>query len=1098
MQDSEGRSRKSDEITATPKRGQAAEVTPRPKTSEREQANAKKAKHQKKKGLENYFGMGERVGPPSLVGTPTDAAGKRRGEGHKDGQGNDTRKSQAEGNIHSRDKGDEGQQGAEGFKDRGNIGISRAGGDKGTREERKVDQKGTSSGNSRKNSKKSSPKGSDDEHSRRSKRTRSDDDASSPEESRDGQPVDLESIKGALRRKGTGKQSHKVSSTTTKKTATFADAVVKDTNPKKMPPRITHNKCVVSFSVRVDRGKDTQAAFGKKIIAALMFLQQHIDKHAAFFALDSTDSSRPPIKEKADLPGFQVILRRYFAIPNGRAFDTVNQEGGRAIRGSAVIGFSLDPKQCLDEAAGDLRHMGCAIFFKQCQEVNTVARQLLLGAPNTIEEAVIQSTIDEELRQVERRLVEENNAEYKFSERRLSKWLKYAVVREFPAGMPWEGAEEKKQKQGTNNARLAYAIHVHEPDYARLQTLLAFAKSWKVWHKHWGNTAFTVEIPDERSSQAEKTRYIQMVQTHGSVQLSMGAALLDGLIDVDTSFSLRLLPDADGNSREPTTTSIREIFNLMEIQGHKVWICLSTGSNGLTTGYFSSVVQTISEHVTAFAACPGAQVYWWLRRRGCLTDDINRLIRHCFTLSQQQKVTASKYLKDLGHAVVDRTDGDDIIQASSAVGIFDLTLGLSDKERRSMASTGHDAAAITFGEAKDGAIEAHNFSSDLSLTSLHTAKKRGQTVGRSSAKNITLAQSVYSIGTSKVTNESDERLEGDDETIDGEAERGQEVTFDGMDVVERGETNKAMLLTTASMEEESRGEGNEESSSERESEVGSQSNSDDSTWQEDGNKEVSRLAKKMDRATSLLKFDSDEEGSDGSDYKGNDLSERSGDHNLDMSDFESCADEVSSGEFDAQHVKRYANPKTFLQALWNAAGPSPGAMGVCLEILKEELKGQQIGVPAEFDEQQEVLIRFMHQEAGEDLAEAIEYISRLQQEISRFEDEEEDIQPNGLDNSPVTPMQVDEDTQDNRQTQGTFPGSQQTDHADGPINSSEDAGGDKNGMNPNGNTHDASKTHGTLPGAQKTRHAEGSVIEPAEDAGGDREGMQSMSMAEGE
>ena len=168
---------------------------------------------------------------------------------------------------------------------------------------------------------------------------------------------------------------------------------------------------------------------------------------------------------------------------------------------------------------------------------------------------------------------------------------------------------------------------------------------------------------------------------------------------------------------------------------------------------------------------------------------------------------------------------------------------------------------------------------------------------------------------------------------------------------------------------------------------------------------------------------------------------------------------------------------------------------MCLEILKEELKGQQIGVPAEFDEQQEVLIRFMHQEAGEDLAEAIEYISRLQQEISRFEDEEEDIQPNGLDNSPVTPMQVDEDTQDNRQTQGTFPGSQQTDHADGPNNSSEDAGGDKNGMNPNGNTHDASKTHGTLPGAHQTSPADGAVIKPASAAGGDKEEMQPMSMA---
>ena len=62
--------------------------------------------------------------------------------------------------------------------------------------------------------------------------------------------------------------------------------------------------------------------------------------------------------------------------------------------------------------------------------------------------------------------------------------------------MPWKGAEEKKQKQGTNNACLAYVLHVHELDYARMMTLLAFAKEWKVWHKHWGNAAFTVEIPN--------------------------------------------------------------------------------------------------------------------------------------------------------------------------------------------------------------------------------------------------------------------------------------------------------------------------------------------------------------------------------------------------------------------------------------------------------------------------------------------------------------------------------------------------------------------------------------------------------------------------
>ncbi len=145
----------------------------------------------------------------------------------------------------------------------------------------------------------------------------------------------------------------------------------------------------------------------------------------------------------------------------------------------------------------------------------------------------------------------------------------------------------------------------------------------------------------------------------------MGAALLEGLINADTTFTLRLLPDANGKARPPTSTSVREIFSLMEINGKKVWICLSTGSNGMSTGYFSCVVQEISERVAAFIACPGAQVYWLLKRRGCITADVNKLIRHCFSLSQQQKVMESKYLKNLGHTVVDRTDGDDIIQAKN-------------------------------------------------------------------------------------------------------------------------------------------------------------------------------------------------------------------------------------------------------------------------------------------------------------------------------------------------------------------------------------------------------------------------------------------------
>ncbi len=102
--------------------------------------------------------------------------------------------------------------------------------------------------------------------------------------------------------------------------------------------------------------------------------------------------------------------------------------------------------------------------------------------------------------------------------------MKYAITKEYPPGMPWEGTKEKKQKLGTSGAGLVYKIQVYQPDYEQVRTLLHIVKQKKIWRKHWGKTAFRVEQPEAKSPPGEKTRYIQMVQAHGSVQLSMGAA----------------------------------------------------------------------------------------------------------------------------------------------------------------------------------------------------------------------------------------------------------------------------------------------------------------------------------------------------------------------------------------------------------------------------------------------------------------------------------------------------------------------------------------------------------------------------------------------
>jgi hypothetical protein len=151
-----------------------------------------------------------------------------------------------------------------------------------------------------------------------------------------------------------------------------------------------------------------------------------------------------------------------------------------------------------------------------------------------------------------------------------------------------------------------------------------------------------VEQPEADSPLGEKTQYIPMVQAHGSVQLSMGAAQIGWVVDINTPLTLHLTPDAENKPREPTITLVKEVFAMMEVKKKKVLICLSENTNGSFTGYFSSMDMEIKDYVQNFITCPTAQVFWWLRCRGCLTNDMNRMIRYCFTLKQQKRVTRSK------------------------------------------------------------------------------------------------------------------------------------------------------------------------------------------------------------------------------------------------------------------------------------------------------------------------------------------------------------------------------------------------------------------------------------------------------------------------
>ncbi len=106
---------------------------------------------------------------------------------------------------------------------------------------------------------------------------------------------------------------------------------------------IAYKECVVRFAIRVDKGNNTKLAFDKKLMEGLEFIQQYVDKRACFLPHEK-DKQLEPIRAKNDMPKYQVVMKGDLRIPNNNSFSNVQQENGRVVKGSGIMGFKLDPQ----------------------------------------------------------------------------------------------------------------------------------------------------------------------------------------------------------------------------------------------------------------------------------------------------------------------------------------------------------------------------------------------------------------------------------------------------------------------------------------------------------------------------------------------------------------------------------------------------------------------------------------------------------------------------------------------------------------------------------------------------------------------------------
>jgi hypothetical protein len=223
-------------------------------------------------------------------------------------------------------------------------------------------------------------------------------------------PLKVKGTKSSARKGKARKDKEKNTPDSGKKKATFAETVGKEEVKEK---EIEYKTCVLGFAVCVNKTKDTKGGFDKKLLEGLLFMQTYIDQHASFHPI-KPGTMLKPIKEKGKFPKFQVTSQNYFCVPNPRAFDNINADGGHTIKGSTIMGFMGNPEQCLDKAAGDLCTIRCAIYYKKCQKVDTMMSQILIGVPNTNKEEIMRQTLDKELKNIKQILLK-NDKEYKLT-----------------------------------------------------------------------------------------------------------------------------------------------------------------------------------------------------------------------------------------------------------------------------------------------------------------------------------------------------------------------------------------------------------------------------------------------------------------------------------------------------------------------------------------------------------------------------------------------------------------------------------------------------------------------------------------------------------
>ena len=92
--------------------------------------------------------------------------------------------------------------------------------------------------------------------------------------------------------------------------------------------------------------------------------------------------------------------------------------------------------------------------------------------------------------------------------------------------------------------------------------------------------------------ETKRASYIDMIQKHGTIQLSMGSANINGLINNSKKFSLHRTNE-DGTPAPTIRKVVQSVLRYETLDGDNIWLAAIPRYGGGITGYFLCVLPEI-------------------------------------------------------------------------------------------------------------------------------------------------------------------------------------------------------------------------------------------------------------------------------------------------------------------------------------------------------------------------------------------------------------------------------------------------------------------------------------------------------------------------